>query len=223
VTHSSEGGTPVRVVVVDDHPLFRSGLRAALDSAADIEVVAEAGTAEGLETLVGRARPDVVVMDLALPGVSGPAAARSLATSHPWLPVLMLTMSQDDASLLAALRAGARGYLVKGAGREAVLNAVRTVALGGAVFGPEVADRIAALLAGERGPAAARPFPDLTEREREVLDLVARGLDNRRIARELVLSDKTVRNHVSRIFAKLQVAHRAAAVSQARDAGLGRT
>ncbi|WP_369217649.1 response regulator [Streptomyces flavofungini] len=221
MTHSSEGESPVRVVVVDDHPLFRAGLRAALDSAPDIEVVAEAGTAEGLEALVQRALPDVVVMDLALPGVSGPAAARALAVSHPLLPVLMLTMSQDDASLLAALRAGARGYLVKGAGREAVLNAVRTVALGGAVFGPEIAGRIAALLAGERNPAAARPFPELTEREREVLDLVARGLDNRRIARELVLSEKTVRNHVSRIFAKLQVAHRAAAVSQARDAGLG--
>ncbi|MEV0126732.1 response regulator transcription factor [Streptomyces sp. NPDC050703] len=222
MTHSSETGRPIRVVVVDDHPLFRSGLRAALDSAPDVEVVAEAGSAEGLEALVGRSSPDVVVMDLGLPGVSGPAAARTLAASHPLLPVLMLTMSQDDASLLAALRAGARGYLVKGAGREAVLNAVRAVALGGAVFGPEVAGRIAELLAGERGPAAARPFPDLTEREREVLDLVARGLDNRRIARELVLSDKTVRNHVSRIFAKLQVAHRAAAVSQARDAGLGR-
>ncbi|MFC9243967.1 DNA-binding response regulator [Streptomyces sp. NPDC057136] len=133
------------------------------------------------------------------------------------------TPGSPGGCLLAALRAGARCYLVKGVGREAVLNAVRTVALGGAVFGPEIAGRIGALLVGDRGPASARPFPDLTEREREVLDMVARGLDNRRIARELVLSENTVRNHVSRIFTKLQVAHRAAAVSQARDAGLGRT
>ncbi|GAA3310149.1 response regulator [Streptomyces cinereospinus] len=211
----------LRVLIVDDHPLFRSGLRAALDSAADIGVVGEAGDAEALDVLVDDTRPDVVVMDAGLPGISGTEAVRRLCSSHPGLPVLMLTMAQDDASLLAALRAGARGYLVKGSGRDAVLNAVRTVATGGAVFGPEIADRIAAQLAGSRRTEPGPPFPELTRRETEVLELVARGYDNRRIARELVLSDKTVRNNVSRIFAKLHVAHRAEAVSQARDAGLG--
>ncbi|MFB7928026.1 response regulator [Streptomyces sp. NPDC056039] len=211
----------LRVLIVDDHPLFRSGLRAALDSAEDIDVVGEAGDAETLGALVADTRPQVVVMDVGLPGISGTEAVRGLAASHPGLPVLMLTMSQDDASVLAALRAGARGYLVKGSGRDAVLSAVRTVATGGAVFGPEIADRIAALLAGVRRALPDQPFPELTRREGEVLELVARGYDNRRIARELVLSDKTVRNNVSRIFAKLQVTHRAEAVSQARDAGLG--
>ncbi|MEU9700578.1 response regulator transcription factor [Streptomyces sp. NPDC047981] len=213
----------LRVLIVDDHPLFRSGLRAALDSAVDVEVVGEAGDAEALGVLVDETRPHVVVMDMGLPGISGTEAVRGLGSSHPGLPVLMLTMAQDDASLLAALRAGARGYLVKGAGRDAVLNAVRTVATGGAVFGPEVADRIAAQLAGVRRAVPDQPFPELTQREAEVLELVARGYDNRRIARELVLSEKTVRNHVSRVFAKLQVAHRAEAVSHARDAGLGAT
>lgn len=133
----------------------------------------------------------------------------------------MLTMSDDDGSLLAALQAGARGYLVKGAGREEVLHAVRTVAAGGAVFGADVAGRITALLAGARLREAGQLFPALTAREAEVLDLVARGLDNRRIARELVVAEKTVRNHVTHIFEKLHVATRAEAVARARDMGLG--
>lgn len=216
-----EDHSHIRVLIVDDHPLFRSGLRAALDSAADVDVVAEAGDAEALDVLVDQMRPHVVVMDAGLPGIPGTEAVRRLGSSHPGLPVLMLTMSQDDDSLLTALRAGARGYLVKGSGRDAVLSAVRTVAAGGAVFGPEVAGRIASRLAGLGRTVPDPPFPELTRREAEVLDLVARGHDNRRIARELVLSEKTVRNNVSRIFAKLHVAHRAEAVSQARDAGLG--
>nr|WP_202446807.1 response regulator transcription factor [Streptomyces sp. SID5468] len=216
-----EAAAVVKVVIVDDHPLFRSGLRAALESTPDIRVVAEAETAGAVADAVARHGPDVVVMDLTLPDASGIEVTRRLVAADPGLPVLMLTMSDDDGSLLAALQAGARGYLVKGAGREEVLSAVRTVAAGGAVFGKGTAERIAALLAGERRRSAERLFPALTARESEVLDLVARGYDNRRIARELVVAEKTVRNHVTRIFEKLHVATRAEAVALARDVGLG--
>ncbi|MEZ0089185.1 response regulator [Streptacidiphilus sp. EB129] len=221
-TDRLDGGQgAVRVVIVDDHPLFREGLRAALDSADGVSVVAQAETVAAARTAVSEHGADVVVMDLSLPDGSGIDATRHLAESHPGLPVLMLTMADDDGSLLAALAAGARGYLVKGASRDEVLHAVRTVACGGAVFGREVADRIAALMAGGRQREAELLFPALTAREVEVLELVARGLDNRRIARELFLAEKTVRNHLSHIFDKLQVATRAEAVARARDAGLG--
>ncbi|MEU1372156.1 response regulator transcription factor [Streptomyces triculaminicus] len=210
-----------RVLIVDDHPLFRNGLKGALESSGGADVVAEAATAgEALEA-VSRQLPDVVVMDLSLPDASGIDVTRQLAGLYPGLPVLMLTMSDDDGSLLAALQAGARGYLVKGAGAGEVLHAVRTVAAGGAVFGPQTAARLTALLCGGRRHDAEQLFPALTAREAEVLELIARGQDNRRIARELVLSEKTVRNHVTHIFDKLQVTTRAEAVARARDAGLG--
>ncbi|SDT36344.1 two component transcriptional regulator, LuxR family [Streptomyces sp. TLI_053] len=212
---------PVRVLIVDDHPLFREGLRAALESAEGIVVVAEAERVGDVPEAVARHRPDMVVMDLSLPDGSGLEATRRLSADRPAPPVLMLTMADDDGSLLAALQAGARGYLVKGAGREEVLHAVRTVAAGGAVFGADVAERITTLLAGARVREAGQLFPALTAREAEVLDLVARGLDNRRIARELVVAEKTVRNHVTHIFEKLHVATRAEAVARARDMGLG--
>ncbi|KUJ41365.1 LuxR family transcriptional regulator [Streptomyces albus subsp. albus] len=211
----------LRVVIVDDHPLFRGGLRAALESTGEVAVVAEAETAAGVPDLVARHHPHVVVMDLLLPDASGVEATRRLVAEHPGLPVLMLTMSDDDGSLLAALNAGARGYLIKGAGAEEVLHAVRTVAAGGAVFGPEIATRFAALVSGGHRRDAEQLFPSLTSRECEVLELIARGLDNRRIARELVLSEKTIRNHITHIFEKLHVASRAEAVARARDAGLG--
>ncbi|WP_420830807.1 response regulator [Actinomadura graeca] len=210
----------VRVLIVDDHPLFRSGLRAALDSSDDIRVVAEADTAAEVPDAVELHRPDVVLMDIMLPGASGIEATRTLAERAPGVPVLILTMCDDD-SLLHALRAGARGFLLKGAGRDTVLHAVRTVATGGAAFGPHIAERIGALLSG-LGPAGApQVLPMLTAREREVLDLVARGHNNHRIARELVVAEKTVRNHIGHIFDKLQVDCRAQAVARARDAGLG--
>jgi len=211
----------VRVVIVDDHPLFREGLRAALGSAADIEVVAEAETVAAALAVVAEHRPDVVIMDLSLPDGSGIEATRRIAADRPELPVLILTMSDDDASLLGALQEGARGYLVKGASRDEVLHAVRTVAYGGAVFGRDIAARISGLVAGGRRLDAERLFPALTAREVEVLELVARGLDNRRISRELYLAEKTVRNHISHIFDKLHVATRAEAVARARDVGLG--
>ncbi|WP_236654259.1 response regulator transcription factor [Streptacidiphilus anmyonensis] len=215
------GTSGVRVVVVDDHPLFREGLRAALESTDDVRVVAEAETAADALEAVAAQRPDVVVMDLSLPDASGIEATKRLGQLHPGVPVLMLTTSDDDGSLLGALQAGARGYLVKGAGRDEVLHAVRTVAHGGAVFSADVATRISALLTGGVRREAEQLFPALTSREVEVLDLVARGLDNRRIARELYLAEKTVRNHVSHIFDKLHVATRTEAAARARDAGLG--
>ncbi|GAA3373519.1 response regulator transcription factor [Streptomyces racemochromogenes] len=208
-------------MIVDDHPLFREGLRAALESTRGAVVVAEAETGGEVPDAVDRHRPDVVVMDLSLPDVSGIEATRRLACTHPGLPVLMLTMSDDDGSLLAALQAGARGYVVKGAGSEEVLHALRTVAAGGAVIGSEIAARLSELLAGGRRRDAGQLFPSLTSREVEVLELIARGHDNRRIARELVLSEKTVRNHITHVFEKLQVTSRAEAVARARDAGLG--
>ncbi|MFJ1702905.1 response regulator [Kitasatospora sp. NPDC088346] len=238
----------VRVLIVDDHPLFREGLRVALESADGVRVVGEAETVAAVAGAVAACRPDVVVMDLSLPDGSGLDAVRRLAEQDPGgqpprtpgpegrapdgrapdapgpvpaVPVLMLTMADDDGSLLAALQAGARGYLVKGAGRDEVLHAVRTVAAGGAVFGADIATRITALLSGSRLREAGQLFPALTAREAEVLDLVARGLDNRRIARELFVAEKTVRNHVTHIFEKLHVATRAEAVARARDMGLG--
>jgi DNA-binding NarL/FixJ family response regulator len=211
----------LRVVLVEDHPLFRKGLRAVLESTCDIRVVAEQQDAETLTEIVAEHRPDLVLMDLALPGVSGLEATRRLARSSPEVPILVLTMSDDDTDVLAAIQSGARGYLVKGAGQEEVLYAARTVAAGGVVFGSQVATRIAALLGGKRARDSALLFPALTSREREVLALVAQGLDNRSIARKLVLSEKTVRNHITHIFDKLQIASRAEAVARARDAGLG--
>ncbi|WP_441249275.1 response regulator [Kitasatospora sp. McL0602] len=212
---------PVRVLIVDDHPLFREGLKAALESADGVLVVGEAETVAAVADAVDQCLPDVVVMDLSLPDGSGLDAARQLAGRVPTAPVLMLTMADDDGSLLAALQAGARGYLVKGAGRDEVLHAVRTVAAGGAVFGAEIATRITSLLAGTRLREAGQLFPSLTAREAEVLGLVARGFDNHRIARELFVAEKTVRNHVTHIFEKLHVATRAEAVARARDMGLG--
>ncbi|GGR37956.1 DNA-binding response regulator [Streptomyces netropsis] len=210
-----------RVLIVDDHPLFRAGLKAALEIAHGAVVVAEAETVGEVPDAVAQHRPDVVVMDLSLPDASGIEATRQLAELHPGLPVLMLTMSDDDGSLLAALQAGARGYLVKGAGADEVQHAVRTVAAGGAVFGSDIAAHLTELLSGSRRRDAEMLFPSLTSRESEVLELIARGLDNRHIARELVLSEKTVRNHVTHVFEKLQVTSRAEAVARARDVGLG--
>ncbi|MFE2215100.1 response regulator [Streptomyces canus] len=213
----------INVVLVDDHPLFRFGLRAALESAGDIAVIGEAAGVEEAVRLTLQAGPDVVLMDLELgePGASGIEATRRLSAEAPEVAVLVLTMSKDDDHLLAAVRAGARGYLVKGAGREEVLHAVRTAAAGGAVFGAGVAARITQLVTGAGTARNPEVLPQLTSRERQVLDLVARGLANHRIAAELGLSEKTVRNHVSRIFDKLHVTCRAEAVVRARDAGLG--
>jgi DNA-binding NarL/FixJ family response regulator len=213
---------PLNVVVADDHPVFRDGLQVTLDDEPDITVVAAVADGDAAVTEVLRSSADVVLMDLRMPGVGGIEATARIVAERPDTAVIVLTMSDDDDSVFAALRAGARGYLLKEADATDILRAVRAVAAGEAVFGPRIANRVIAFFsaAGLRGAAAA-PFPALTDREREVLDLVARGCDNATIARRLFLSDKTVRNHVSACLTKLQVASRAEAVALARDAGLG--
>ncbi|WP_214105045.1 response regulator transcription factor [Acrocarpospora catenulata] len=209
---------PIRVVLVDDHPLLRHGLRALLEEVGGAEVVGEADDGESAVEVVLATAPDVVVMDLVMPGTSGLEATRRLIDRRPDLGILVLTMSEDDASVFAALRAGARGYVLKGTGGADFIAAVRTVARGEAVYGAAVARRIRRFLT--TGPGSG-PFPELTQREREILDLLASGKSNADIARILFLSVKTVKNHLTNIFAKLQVADRAQAVVRARQAGLG--
>jgi DNA-binding NarL/FixJ family response regulator len=210
-----------RVVVADDHPTFRRGLRALFDSLDDVDVVGEAEDGEAAVALAGELVPDVVVMDLNMPGVNGVEATRRIVAENPSVAVLVLTMLDEDESVFAAMRAGARGYVVKGADTDDVLRALESVARGDAVFGPAVASRVLSYLTR---PLSARDpilFPELSEREREVLELIARGHPNSDIARKLVISPKTVRNHVSNVFTKLQVSDRAEAIVRARDAGLG--
>ncbi|MFD9904087.1 response regulator [Streptomyces sp. NPDC059063] len=216
-----------RVFVVDGHPLFRAGVRQVVEDAADLEMAGEATTGEEAVAALrdGRVVADVVLMDLLLPGCSGIEATRAIAAEAPDQldapRVLFVSGSAEDDAVVAALRAGARGYLVKGVLGEELVRGLRTVAHGGAVFSAVVADRLGCYFSAVHELPVRAAFPDLTEREREVLDLVARGLSNRRIARELALSEKTVRNHVSRVFAKLRVADRVEAAVRARDAGLG--
>lgn len=210
-----------RLLLVDDHPLFLDGVRAALLGAEDLEVVGEAHDVAGAVDAAAELAPDVVLMDLQLPDGSGIDATRRLLAVSPSVRVLVMTMSSDDDAVVAAMQAGARGYVIKGSGRAELLHALRTVAGGGAVFSPAVADRLGAYFRGLAAAPGREVFPQLTEREREVLGLVARGYDNRRIARELVLSDKTVRNHVSALMGKLGVEDRAEAAERARNAGLG--
>ncbi|GLH95604.1 response regulator transcription factor [Phytohabitans aurantiacus] len=212
---------PVRVVLADDHPMFRYGLTAALASAAEVEIVGEAADGQELLAVVDQTRPDVVLTDLTMPGMSGAAATKQLLARYPQLGVLVVTMHEDDESLLDAMRAGARGYLLKGADRADIVRAIVAVARGEAVYGPAVARRIADFFTRTQREYVAQAFPELTVREREVLDLLAAGSRNQDIARRLFLSEKTVRNHVSAIRTKLQVRDRAAAVAKARDAGLG--
>jgi DNA-binding NarL/FixJ family response regulator len=214
----------LRVLVADDHPVYRKGLAGVLAEADDIEIVGEAADGADVLAQAVELRPDVVLMDLHMPTVNGVEATRRLAVDAPEVSVLVLTMFDDDESVLAAMRAGARGYLVKGAAGERIIGAVRAVAAGEAVFGADVAGRVLGVLTEDRrGGRTAGPFPALTEREREILDLIASGRYNTEIARRLVLSDKTVRNNVSNIFVKLQVADRAQAIVRAREAGLGGT
>ena len=207
------------VLIVDDHPLFIDGVRAAFAGQADLEVVGEAHDVAEALAFVGATPPDVVLMDLNLPDGSGIDATRAVLAASPSTRVLVITMSAEDDAVVAAMRTGARGFVVKGAGREDLLHAVRTVAAGGAVFSPSVADRLGGFFSGMAAQPGREIFPQLSEREREVLELVARGYDNRRIARELFLSDKTVRNHVSNVLTKLDAPDRASAVERARRAG----
>ena len=209
-----------RVLVADDHPVFRSGLRAIVDASDDMTVVAEAVNGAEAVELAAVHRPDLILMDLHMPVLGGIEATRKVLSQSPDVRVLVLTMIERDDAVLAAMRAGARGYLVKGSDRDEVLRGIRAVAAGDAIFSSGVADRLAALLADQ--PVAPRAFPNLTDRERQVLEQVARGLTNSEIASELGISLKTVRNNVSNIFTKLEVSGRAQAVVRARDAGMVR-
>lgn len=210
---------PVRVVIADDHPVVRAGLAALLQSLPGIEVVGIADSGRAAVREVVTTRPHVAVLDLQMPDLDGVAAAREIARVAPSVAVLVLTMFSDDESLLAAVKAGARGYLVKGAEQEEIARAIRAVAAGDAIFGPVVAQRLLGFLS--LPPAAAKPFPGLTARELEVLDLLGAGMSNTIIGARLGVATKTVANTVSSVFAKLQVADRNQAIVRAREAGLG--
>lgn len=218
-----EDAVRIRVVVVDDHTLFRQGLTALLDDAEDTVVVGQAGTGTEAVEVVGETAPDVVLMDLRMPELNGIEATRRVIARHPDTTVVVLTMLEDDSSLFAAMCAGARSYLLKGADKDQVLATVRSAAAGEAHFGPDIARRLTAFFqrADHQG-LAVTPFAELTDREREILDLVAAGHDNARIAARLRISGKTVSNNISSIFAKLHVADRAHAIVKAREGGLGR-
>ena len=211
---------PIRVLIADDHPLFRDGLIALLTDGPDTELAGAATNGTEAVDLAMQTQPDVVVMDLHMPGLNGIEATRRIVADSPHITVLVLTMFDDDDSIFSALRAGARGYLLKGADQEQIRAAIRAAANGEIIFGTQLAARVLAYFT--TGTSAPPPvFPQLTDREREVLDLVAQGRANPAIAAKLGLSQKTVRNHVSNILTKLQVADRAQAIVQARDAGLG--
>lgn len=211
---------PIRVLIVDDHATFRAGLRALLTSVPEMEAAGEAENGDDAIQQAASLQPDVILMDIQMPGMNGIEATRLIYQSSPHIGVIVLTMFEDDDSVFAAMRAGARGYLLKGADQTEILRAVHSVRNGEAMFGPAIARRLINFFA-QLNFKPPHPFPELTVREREVLDLLARGTSNTEIASALVISQKTVRNHVSNIFNKLQVADRAQAIIRARDAGLG--
>jgi DNA-binding NarL/FixJ family response regulator len=210
---------PIRVVLVDDHPVVLGGLRALLDSLPDFEVVGTATDGEAGVREVVLTKPDVVLMDIRMPGIDGLEATRRIRESASGVAVLVLTMFDDDDTVFGAMRAGAQGYLLKGADQAEIDRAIRAVVAGEAIFSPGVAQRVLGYFAAP--PPVADPFPELTAREREVLDLMAAGERNQVIADRLFLAPKTVANHISSIFVKLAVADRSAAIVRARRGGLG--
>ena len=222
MSQGERSAEPTRVVVADDHALFRYGLKAMLANAEGFEVVGEAATGEEVVEKVAQTRPDVILMDIQMPGINGIEATRRVLERDPNIGVVVVTMFEDDDSVFSAMRAGARGYVLKGADAQEVLKVVGAVAEGEAHFGPEIARRLMAYFSAPKPAAPSEAFPELTAREAELLDLIARGLNNAEIAKRLYVSQKTVRNHVSHIFLKLQVADRAQAIVKAREAGLGR-
>ena len=212
----------LRILIADDHPLFRKGLRTLLESEPDFEVVAEATTGEEAIALADRYQPDLIVMDLQMPDKTGLEAARTISGVSPHIQILVVTLFRDDESIFAALRAGARGYILKDASEDDMLRAIRAVAAGEAIFSPGVASRMIHFFASSREELPQEVFPDLTSREREILELIAQGEANASIAHALSISLKTVRNHVANIYNKLQVTDRVQAVLRARNAGFGK-
>jgi DNA-binding NarL/FixJ family response regulator len=212
---------PIRLFIADDHTLFRDGLRALFSSLPDMEVVGEAATGEAAVEGAIEVLPDVILMDIQMDEVNGIEATRQIVRAVPHVGVIVVTMMEADDSVFAAMRAGARGYVLKGADQEEMLRTIRAVAAGEALFGPAIAERLMGFFASLE-PAGSEAFPELTPREIEVLGLIAKGFNNTRIAKHLVISPKTVRNHVSNILSKLQVADRAEAIIRARQAGLGK-
>jgi DNA-binding NarL/FixJ family response regulator len=211
----------IRILMADDHAVFREGLRYVLGSERDMEIVGEAATGKEVVQRAGDLGPDVVLMDIQMPGINGIEATRRILGADPKVGIVVLTMFEDDDSVFSAMRAGARGYVLKGADPSEILKVVRAVAEGEAHFGAEIARRLTDFFSAPRPASPAEPFPELTAREREVLDLIAQGHNNARIARLLFVSPKTVRNHISNIFTKLQIADRTQAILRAREAGLG--
>jgi DNA-binding NarL/FixJ family response regulator len=212
----------IRILIAEDSAPFRQGLRNLLGAVDDVEVVGEAASGEATIRLANQLQPDVILMDLQMPGVNGIEATRQIIYASPHISILMLTMFEDDESVFAALRAGARGYLLKGALKAEIVRAIRGVASGEAILGPAIAKRLVQYFAAPATAAYPQAFPELTEREREILHLIAQHHGNAEIAEQLSLAPKTVRNHVSNIFAKLQVADRAQAILRAREAGFGK-
>ena len=221
MTEALEAPDTLRVLVADDSDAFREGLVALLASVDGLTLAGQASDGQQAIASALELQPDVVLMDLNMPVRNGIDATRAIVSSAPHIAVLVLTMHEDDESVFSAVQAGARGYLVKGARQAELLRALRAVADGGAVFGPTIARRMVDFFAAAAAQANASPFPELSAREREILDLVARGRANAQIAEQLVLSTKTVRNHVSNIFTKIQVVDRAQAIVKAREAGIG--
>lgn len=214
---------PIRILVVDDHNLFRQGLIALLNAAPETAVAGEAETGTEAIAQAQALEPDVVLMDIQMPDMNGIEATRRILADQPGIGVIMLTMLEDNDSLFAAMCAGARGYILKGADKAEVLHTVAAVAQGQALFGPEIARRLTSFFQkGGQVETAVVPFPDLTDREREVLALIAQGLNNNDIAASLHISIKTVSNYISNIFKKLQVAARAQVIVKAREAGMGK-
>ena len=210
----------LQILIADDHPLFRKGMRTLLESLPDFMVVGEAATGREAVERALILQPDVVLMDLQMPDGGGLAATRELRKSSPNIRILVVTLFEDDESIFTALRAGARGYILKDVDEEEMVRAIKAVAGGGAIFSPAIAARLMDFFAASRTSIPQELFPELTEREREILVLISRGQSNAAIAEQLTISLKTVRNHVSNIYNKLQVADRAQAALRARDAGL---
>jgi DNA-binding NarL/FixJ family response regulator len=210
----------IRLLIVDDHLLFRDGLRALIDSAPDCELVGEATSGRESVSLAAELQPDVILMDVRMPDMDGIEATRQIVRTSPHIGILVLTMLEDDNSVFTAMRAGARGYLLKGASHDEMLRAIWAAAGGQAIFSPAIATRMMDFFNAMHPAKIPDVFPELTDREREVLGLIAQGYSNAQIAGELVISPKTVSNHITNILSKLQVADRTEAIIKARQAGL---